>query len=110
MPFLWVSTLSRNGLRWTAIHRNWRPWRGDGPSASSHDAEREQFRKQWHTYHKAFLSAVDYLHHRFPVHDESYLPSANMLATLSVFFFHHTGQPNSYQIAEIRKWFWATGV
>jgi hypothetical protein len=33
-----------------------------------------------------------------------------MLATLSVFFFHHRGQPNQYQRNEIRKWFWATGI
>lgn len=33
-----------------------------------------------------------------------------MLATLSVFFFHHRGQPNKYQRNEIKKWFWATGV
>jgi hypothetical protein len=33
-----------------------------------------------------------------------------MLATLSVFFFHHPGQPNGNQAGEIRKWFWATGV
>ena len=75
-----------------------------------HDAERDTFRKQWHTYQNAFLSAVDYLHHRFPVHDESYLPSANMLATLAVFFYYHAGQPSGQQATEIRKWFWATGV
>ncbi len=74
------------------------------------DSEKEIFRKQWHKYQNAFLSAVDYLYNRFPVYDESYLPSANMLATLSVFFFHHPGQPNRYQIREIRKFFWATGV
>jgi hypothetical protein len=72
--------------------------------------EKAKFKKLWHLFQKAFTSAVDYLHHRFPVHDETYLPSANMLATLSVFFFHHPGQPNSYQATEIRKWFWATGV
>jgi hypothetical protein len=33
-----------------------------------------------------------------------------MLATLSVFFYHHRGQPDSVQATEIRKWFWATGV
>jgi hypothetical protein len=75
-----------------------------------HDGEMKQFRKLWHKYQHAFRSAVDYLHHRFPVCNESYLPSANMLATLAVFFFHHPGQPNRYQAAEIRKWFWATGV
>jgi hypothetical protein len=75
-----------------------------------HEADRESFRKQWHVYQNAFKTAVDYLHRCFPVYDESYLPSANMLATLSVFFYHHAGQPNGYQKAEIRKWFWATGV
>lgn len=74
------------------------------------DKVREEFKKQWHKYQRAFLSAVQYLHDRFLVHDESYLPSANMLATLTVFFFHHSGQPNAYQAREIRKWFWATGV
>jgi hypothetical protein len=74
------------------------------------DSDKERFRKQWHRYQNAFLTAVDYLHHHFPVYDESYLPSANMLATLAVFFFHHRGQPNAYQAREIRKFFWATGV
>ena len=72
--------------------------------------ELAQFQKQWDKYQNAFFSAVDYLHLRFPVYDESYLPSANMLATLAVFFFHHAGQPNAYQAGEIRKWFWATGL
>jgi hypothetical protein len=68
------------------------------------------FKKQWHKYRTAFLSAVDYLHHKFPVYNESFLPSANMLATLSVFFYHHAGQPSPFQAGEIRKWFWTTGV
>jgi hypothetical protein len=72
--------------------------------------EREEFRKLWHKYQAAFKSAVDYLHHSFPVYDETYLPSANMLATLAVFFFHHPKQPNGSQAREIKKWFWATGV
>src|SRR3954469_9594217 len=29
-----------------------------------------QFKKDWHRYQNAFLKAVDYLHRRFPVHDE----------------------------------------
>jgi hypothetical protein len=71
---------------------------------------RAEFRKLWHDYQRAFLAAIDYLRKRFPVHDESYLPSANMLATLAVFFYHHPGQPDGYQAGELRKWFWATGV
>lgn len=72
--------------------------------------ERSRFKKDWEEFKQAFLKAVEYLRSKFPVYDESYLPSANMLATLSVFFYHHRGQPNAKQAAEIRKWFWATGV
>jgi hypothetical protein len=43
------------------------------------EKELARFRKIWHQYQNAFLTAVDYIHKRFPVHDESYLPSANML-------------------------------
>jgi len=74
------------------------------------ESAKARFRKEWDRYQKAFVTAVDYLHYNFPVHDESYLPSANMLATLAVFFFYHAGQPDGYQATEIRKWFWATGV
>src|SRR5439155_15078545 len=52
------------------------------------DDEESRFRKLWHKFQDAFLSAVDYLHHKFPVKDSSYLPSSNMLATLAVFFYH----------------------
>jgi hypothetical protein len=74
------------------------------------DDEKQSFRKLWDRYQNAFRTAVDYLRQRFPIHDESYLPSSNMLATLAVFFFHHPGPPNGYQAREIRKFFWATGV
>ena len=74
------------------------------------DAAVKEFKKKWHRYQEAFLTGVEYLHFNFPVHDESYLPSANMLATLAVFFFHHRGQPDRRQATEIKKWFWATGV
>lgn len=72
--------------------------------------EKSAFEKLWHRYQDAFLKAVDYLRKPLPVFDESFLPSANMLATLSVFFFHHRGQPSTAQAREIRKWFWTTGV
>lgn len=71
---------------------------------------RHDFKKLWNKYQKGFLAAVQYLHDQFPVYDATYLPSANMLATLSVFFYHHSGQPSTFQRGEIRKWFWATGV
>jgi hypothetical protein len=72
--------------------------------------ERKAFTNHWLRYKTALSSAFNYLRNRFPVHDASYLPSANMLATLSVFFFHHPGQPDARQASEMRKWFWATGL
>lgn len=71
---------------------------------------RAEFKKTWHRYQQSFVLAVDYLRTKFPVHDETYLPSINMLATLSVFFHHHRGRPTPFQREQIRKWFWATGV
>jgi hypothetical protein len=98
-----------------------RPKQGDPPKLEAmarrwskringDEAETERFRALWHEFKKAFLAAVSFLRHRFPIYDESYLPSANMLATLAVFFFHHPAPPSRLQSAEIRKWFWATGV
>lgn len=97
-------TLDGDPPKLEAMARRW------SKRIEKNEGEKNKFRKLWHDYQNALLSAVDYLHLRFPVHDESYLPSANMLATLAVFFFHHHGQPDRYQAGEIRKWFWATGV
>lgn len=72
--------------------------------------EIKKFKKTWKKFQNAFCDAVDYLHHRFPVYNESFLPSANMLATLTAFFYYQTGQPNKHQSLQIRKWFWATAV
>jgi hypothetical protein len=77
---------------------------------SRSEKDKKEFRKRWHRYKTSFLRAVDHLRNRLFVHDEAYLPSANMLATLTVFFYHHSGYPSGFQSKEIRKWFWATGV
>ena len=74
------------------------------------DSSRKEFEAIWHRYQDAVLRTVEYLRQRFPVHDEGFLPSVNMLSTLSVFFFHHPSPPNALQAREIRKWFWVTGV
>ena len=106
MGFNFVTERPREGYppKLEAMARRW------SKLIEKSEAEKAKFRKLWHRYQNAFLSAVDYLRNRFPVHDESCLPSANMLATLSVFFYYHKGQPNAYQAKELRKWFWATGV
>jgi hypothetical protein len=77
---------------------------------NSGKANVKQFEKTWDRYQRSFLSAVDYLRSHFWVYDESYLPSANMPATLASYFYHHPGQPHTKARKEIRKWFWATGV
>lgn len=78
------------------------------------DSDRPEikFYRRWHDYRKAFGKAVDHLHSRneFNCINSAFLPSANMVATLAVFFFHHPSAPNARQRKEIRKWFWATGV
>ena len=74
------------------------------------DSSKKEFEAIWHRYQDAVLRTVEYLRQRFPVHDESFLPSINMLSTLAVFFFYHPSPPNSRQAQEIRKWFWVTGV
>ena len=58
------------------------------------ESEKGKFRKLWDAYQNAFRSSVDYLRNTFLVRDETYLPSANMLSTLAVFFYHHRGQPD----------------
>ncbi|RMG23821.1 MAG: DUF262 domain-containing protein [Armatimonadetes bacterium] len=66
--------------------------------------------RRWADLSRAMGKAVDYLKTRFSVLSEAFLPSANMVATLSVFFYHQKAQPSPIQAKEIKKWFWATGV
>lgn len=74
------------------------------------DGKEGVFFRRWGDYRTAFGKAVDYLHQHFGVYHSGFLPSQNMLATMSVFFFHHPPAPNSRQAREIKKWFWTTGV
>ncbi len=75
-----------------------------------HDGQKSEFYSRWGKYRAAFGKAVDYLHSKFSVLHSGFLPSAYMLATLSVFFYHHPAAPSTRQRREIRKWFWSTGV
>lgn len=68
------------------------------------------FKKIWEGQQKATGRAIDLLRSHFMVLDEGLLPSQNMVATLTVFFKGHPKQPTPKQLAEIRKWFWATAL
>ena len=72
--------------------------------------EKQRFAKKWGYLERALGKAVDYLRMNFGVVNRGFLPSDNMLATLSLFFYWNGGQPNARQKAELRKWFWATAV
>lgn len=73
-------------------------------------AQTRVFTRLWSEFTRAFGKAVDYLADHFCVVNHDFLPSENMLATLTIFFHEHHGQPNGKQQREIRAWFWATGV
>ena len=71
----------------------------------------KQFSRDWKRVSHAIGRAVDYLVTTLGVPSFSYLPSANMVATLTLFFYHNgLAQPSPRQMRELRKWFWATGV
>jgi hypothetical protein len=70
----------------------------------------KQFTKLWDRQTKAIFRAIDCLRKEFFVLDDGLLPSENMVSTLAVFFYYHPALATPRQQAEIRKWFWATGV
>lgn len=69
-----------------------------------------KFLSSWGKYRAAFTKAIDYVRSNFSVLELRFLPSANMIATLTVYFFSHPGQPTTKHRKEIKKWFWATAV
>jgi hypothetical protein len=77
---------------------------------TSSKVEKNSLLKDWKRLRRALGKAVDYLHSSLHVLDEEFLPSRYMIALLTLFFVHHPAAPSSRQRAEIRKWFWATGV
>lgn len=74
------------------------------------DGRDSAFYERWKKYRIAFGKAVDYLCATFCVLDRHFLPSENMLATLSIFFYYHPAAPSAKHRIEMKKWFWATGV
>lgn len=72
---------------------------------------KEAFSREWNKLKNSMGLTIDYIKKHFNVADYGFLPSTNMVSTLSMFFFHHNNrQPSLGQKKEINKWFWATGV
>lgn len=71
----------------------------------------KQFGPRWHRIAECISKAVDYLCTEIGLPNYEFLPSDNMVATLSLFFHaNNRAQPSSTQKRELRKWFWATAV
>ena len=72
---------------------------------------KDYFSKNWNKLKVSMGLTIDYIRKHFNAVELGFLPSTNMISTLSMFFFHHNNrQPSSEQQKEIRKWFWATGI
>lgn len=75
------------------------------------DVERRRFDKSWRHIKESIGKAVDYIVHNFGVINFGFLPSQNMVTTLSLFFsYNNNAQPSNAQKKELRKWFWATAL
>jgi hypothetical protein len=71
----------------------------------------KHFSKKWGEIRECTRKAVDYLSAELGLPNYDFLPSDNMLATLSYFFYaNNRAQPLFNQKHELRKWFWATSV
>lgn len=72
----------------------------------------DQFEREWPKLKSAIQKTVDYLTTTgFGILNYEFLPSQNMITTLSLFFYYNNGaQPSLSQKREIKKWFWATAV
>ena len=71
----------------------------------------KNFSRKWREISECIKKAVDYLSTEIGLPNYDFLPSDNMLATLSFFFYaNNRAQPLSAQKHELRKWFWATSV
>jgi hypothetical protein len=72
---------------------------------------REEFDKLWQNYATAVHKAVNLLRNEFSVYGLNFLPSDNMLTTLSYFYFKNShNDPTASQLRELRRWFWATAA
>jgi hypothetical protein len=71
----------------------------------------KHFSRKWGEIRECIRKAVDYLSSELGLPNYDFLPSDNMLATLSLFFYaNNRAQPLFNQKHELRKWFWATSV
>lgn len=69
-----------------------------------------EYKNKWKRYHNAFLHAQDFLINDMQVPSLNFLPSENMFAMLSLFFFHNGKRVSALQKSDLKKWFWHTAL
>lgn len=85
--------------------------RGDASPSAIINLKGVQVRERFQEIRKGVLGAIDFLRSNCKVHSASYLPSANILVPLSVFFATDKEQdtvPSEMQQQIILRWFWRT--
>jgi len=69
------------------------------------------FDKEWKRIEKAIGKGISHFTRNFGVGHANILPSKTMIPIISVFFYHNGNRnPDSLQINELRKWFWASSL
>ena len=84
---------------------------GDASPSAIIDLKGAQVRERFPEIRKGILGAIDFLRSNCKVHSASYLPFANILVPLSVFFATDKEQdtvPSASQCRALLNWFWRT--
>jgi len=76
----------------------------------SKNTKESDFRAEWKKIENGYKLCVDFLASEFLIKDLKELPISNMFSMLSFFFSVNSKKATSYQIKQIRKWFWHTCI
>jgi len=73
----------------------------------SKTAEKD-FLKNWKNIEYGYTECVDFLVSQFHIKDLKDLPSTNIFSMLSFFFAENKRRVDTFQLKQIKKWFWHT--
>jgi len=76
----------------------------------SKNTKESDFRAEWKKIENGYKLCVDFLASEFLIKNLKELPISNIFSMLSFFFAVNTKKANTYQIKQIRKWFWHTCI
>lgn len=70
--------------------------------------QNKEFAKKWKWTQYGYEEATDFLFNQLKVRNPKLLPYTNIFSMLAFFFAENHSRVKSYQLKEIRKWFWHT--